>query len=39
MEREKRVIDVERADIDLVKAVIEEIVQRDGGNGKSTASV
>jgi threonine synthase len=41
LEREKRVIDVERADIDLVKAVIEDVAQKQtkAGNSTSTGSV
>ncbi|KAI0316232.1 tryptophan synthase beta subunit-like PLP-dependent enzyme [Amylostereum chailletii] len=39
LERERRVIDVDAPDIDLVKKVIEDHVQQSAGNGSASASV
>ncbi|KAF9485728.1 tryptophan synthase beta subunit-like PLP-dependent enzyme [Pholiota conissans] len=39
LEREKRVIDVEKADINLVKAVIEDVAQKQKASVTSTGSV
>ena len=39
LERERRVIDVERPDVDLVKAVIENEAQKRGVKGSGQLSV
>ena len=39
LEKEKRVIDVERADVGLVKAVIEDVAQKRGQAEKGYAAV
>jgi len=40
LEKEKRVIDVERPDIELVKAVIESVAEKEGKNTQgATGSV